>query len=48
MMVKNSKKEENFIAELIRAVKRLNTENIPSKQVLKQIIQIFTNDMDKI
>ena len=34
-IVKNSEEEENFIAELIRAI---NTENIPSKEVLEQII----------
>ena len=47
-IVKNSKKEEKFITKLIRAIKRLNTENIPSREVLKQIIQIFTNNMDRI
>ena len=48
MIVKNSKKEENFVAELIRAIKRLNIENIPSKEVLKQIVQTFANDIDRI
>ena len=43
-LVKNSKEEENFITELIRAITRLNTENIPSKEVLEQIIQKFTNE----
>ena len=48
MIVKNSKKEENFVAELIRAIKRLNIENIPSKEVLKQVVQTFANDIDRI
>ena len=47
-IVKNSKEEENFVTELIEAIKRLNTENIPSRKVLKQIIQTFTNDMGRI
>jgi len=47
-LVKNSKEEENFITELIGAITRLNTENIPSKGVLEQIIQIFANNTDKI
>ena len=47
-MVKNSKEEENFIAELIGAIKRLSTENILSKEVLEQIIQKFANNMDRI
>ena len=34
-LVNNSKKEENFIAELIKAVTRLNTENISSKEILE-------------
>ena len=46
--IKNSKEEENFVTELIEAIKRLNTENIPSRKVLKQIIQTFTNDMGRI
>jgi len=33
-LVKNSKEEENFITELIGVITRLNTENIPSKEVL--------------
>ena len=37
-IVKNSKEEENFITELIKAIKELNTENISNVEVLKQII----------
>jgi len=46
--VYNSQEEENFIADLIRAIKRLNIENILSKEVLKQIIQTFANNTDRI
>ena len=48
IMVKNSKEEENFIAKLIRAIKRLSIENIPSKEVLEQIVQTFANNIDRI
>ena len=38
MLVKNSEEEEYFVKELIEAIKKLNTENIQSKEVLKQVI----------
>ena len=36
-IIKNSKEEDNFIIELIEAIKRLNTEDIQSKEVLELI-----------
>jgi len=48
MIVKNSKEEENFVNKLIRVIKRLNMENIQSKEVLEHIIQSFTNDTKRI
>jgi len=48
IIVKNSKEKDKFIAELIGAIKRLNTENIPSKEVLEKIVQTFANDTDRI
>ena len=48
MIVKNSKKEENFVAKLIKAIKKLNTKNIPSRKFLEQIIQTFANNMNRI
>ena len=48
MIVKNSKEKENFVTELIKAIKRLNTENIPSREVLKQIIQTFAININRI
>ena len=47
-IIKNSKEERNFIAELIEAIKGLNTEYISSKEILKQTVQEFTNDTNKI
>ena len=48
IIVKNSKEKEKFITKLIGAIKRLNTENIPSKEVLKQIVQTFANNINRI
>jgi len=38
MLVKNSKEEKFFIKELMKAIEGLNTENIQSREVLKQIV----------
>jgi len=46
--VKNSKEEENFITELIKATTKPNIENISSKKILEQVIQTFNNDTDRI
>ena len=48
IIVKNSKEEENFVDELIRAIKGLSTENIQSKKVLEHIIQSFINNTKRI
>ena len=47
-LVKNSEDKENFITELIRAISKLNTENISSKKTLEQIVQTFANNADRI
>jgi len=47
MIVKNSKEEINFVAEVIKLFNRLNTNYINSKEGLKYIIQEFTNIMNK-
>jgi len=48
-LVKNSKEEEEkFIVELINTIVKLNTENISDKEILEQILQMFTNDMDRL
>jgi len=43
-IIKNSKKEKNFLAELIESVKGLNIEYISSKENLEQIVQEFTDN----
>ena len=48
ILVKNSEEEEFFIKELIEAIERLNIENIQSKEVLEQIIQLFTSNTEII
>ena len=47
-IVKNNKKEKNFIAEIIKAIKELNMAYITSKEVLEQIIQEFADTMNRI
>jgi len=48
MLVKNSSKEKFFIKELIEAIERLNMENIQSKKVLEQIVQLFASNTERI
>ena len=48
IIVKNSKQEKNFIAELIEAIKGLNMEHISSKKTLEQTVQEFTENTNKI
>ena len=48
MIIKSSKEEKSFLAELIESIKKLNTEYIPSKEILGQIVQEFTDNMEKI
>ena len=48
ILVKNSEEEEFFIKKLIEAIERLNIENIQSKEVLEQIIQLFTSNTEVI
>ena len=47
-LVKNSKEKENFVSELIIAIKGLNMESILNVEDLKQVIQSFTNFMNRI
>ena len=48
MLVKNSKKENNFINNLMEAIKGMNIEIIQSKEVLDQIIQLFASTIKRI
>ena len=47
-IVKNSEEENNFIIELIKAIKKLNTENFQSKEALEHIVQSFTDCIERI
>jgi len=47
-IIKNSEKEDKFIAELINSIKRLNIENLTSKVALKQTVQRFADKSDVI
>jgi len=47
-IIKNSKEKKNFLAELIESFKGLNIEHISSKKALKQTIQEFTNNTDRV
>ena len=47
-LVKNSKEEDNFINNLIEAIKGMNMENIQSKEVLDQIVQLLASITEKI
>jgi len=47
-IIKNSKEEDNFIIELTKAIKGLNTEDIQSKKVLEHIIQSFADCTEQI
>jgi len=38
---KNSEEEDNFINNLMEAIKGMNTENIQSKEILDQIVQLL-------
>jgi len=46
IIIKNSKKEVNFIAKVIESIKRLNTNHINSKKDLECIAQDFANSID--
>ena len=48
IIIKNSKEENSFVAELIDNFRRLDTRNISSKIALDQIIQKVANKTDSI
>lgn len=47
-IIKNSKKENKFIAELINIIKKIDTEQLNSKDSFKYAIQEFANRLDII
>jgi len=48
ILVKNSKEEDNFMNNLMEAIKEMNMENIQSKEVLDQIIQLLASVTERI
>jgi len=46
-IIKNSKEERNFITELIKIIKHLNTEQILSKEILEWVIQQFADNTER-
>ena len=47
-IIKKSEEEKNFLAELIKAIKRLNMDHISSKEILEQTAQEFADNTEKI
>ena len=47
IIIKGSKEEKKFIAELIKAIKGLNMTHITSKEALEKIMDKFIDDIDK-
>ena len=47
MLAINNKEEEYFLNKLINTIKKINAENIQSKEALKSVIQLFTYYMNK-
>ena len=47
-IIKNSKEEIRFIAEIIESIKRLNIDHIESKEDLESIVQEFAHNIDEI
>jgi len=48
IIIKNSKKENKFITDLIDAIKKINIKQISNKKSLKIAIQNFANKSDVI
>ena len=47
-IIKNSEEEDKFIAELIKAIKKINTEQLSNKVLLELTVQEFANKSDVI
>ena len=47
-LIKNSEEETHFIDELINSIKGLNIESIQSIDALEAIIQLLSNNIDRI
>jgi len=47
-IVKNSREENKFLAELIESIKDLNMKHISSKEILEQTVKKFTDNIKKV
>ena len=47
-IVKNSKEEDNFVNELMKNIKKLNTKNVQNKEALEYIMQNFAKHTERI
>ena len=43
MIIKNSEEEDDFINELKNVIENINTFNIPTRELLENIVQEYTN-----
>lgn len=48
IIIKNNEKEIKFITDIIEAIKNMDTEQIKNKELLKFIVQEFTNKTESI
>jgi len=46
-IIKGSKKEKSFINDLIKAFKSINTNNLSDVELLKNVINSFTNTIER-
>jgi len=47
-IIKDSEEENNFVSNLIKAIKGLNIDDIQSKESFKHIVQTFANCTERI
>ena len=48
IIIKDSEEEDNFVSNLIKAIKGLNMDNIQSKESLEYIVQTFADCIERI
>jgi len=46
MIIKNSKEEDKFVIDLIKSIKKMDTEHISNKELLVEVVQEFSNKSD--
>ena len=47
-IIKDSEEEDNFVSDLIKAIKDLNIDDIQSKESFEHIVQTFANCTERI